>query len=234
LYILLGLGALVYFVRWRRARHEYLDANFELVRDLAAEKQRRMFIRWFSMFLLAISVLLIQQVVVPIALLQQEAVVTGSTIEPTFITPTLRSAGDVDIGDLVGGGGEPQFTPTVTLTPIGTLVDGVLPAEGCDSPRANLQIPVNGLRVFETIQVIGTADTENFASYKLELRGPGTSNIYAVISENTSAVADPGVLGQIVAMAFEPGDYQFRLTVFDSSNMLVAACMVNIIISTPP
>jgi hypothetical protein len=108
------------------------------------------------------------------------------------------------------------------------------PPAGCDTPNARLQIPANGMRVFDTLQVIGTANAQNFASYKLELRGPGTAQMYAVIVEGTTPVVEPNVLGQIVAAAFEPGNYEFRLTVFDTSNMLVAACMVNINLSTSP
>jgi hypothetical protein len=235
LYILLGLGAVVFFVRWRKARQTYLDANFELVRDLAGQQQNRMFIRWFAFFALAIAVVFIQQFLAPSLALNQQAAATATEIGTIFITTTSQPAGDVDIGDLVSGNSsDPEATPTVEHTPVGTIIPNAPPPQGCDSPRASLQIPTNGMRVFETIEVTGTANAENFASYKLELSGPGTSNIFAVISQSTTPSPDPGVLGQIVAMAFEPGEYQFRLTVFDTSNTLVAACLVNISISTPP
>ncbi|MFN8374619.1 MAG: hypothetical protein U0694_17285 [Anaerolineae bacterium] len=235
LYILLGISAAVFFIRWRQVRRDYLDANFELVRDITNERQRRVFIRWFSLAALAVCILLIQQVVIPYVRNTQQAVATSATLEPTFITTTPQPVDAVDINDLVSGNsGGPDVTPTVTMTPVGTIMPNAPPPIGCDNPQASLQIPQNGMRVFETIQVIGTANAANFASYKLELSGPGTSGIYAVISEVTTAVTDPSPLGQIVAMAFEPGEYQFRLTVFDSSNTLVAACMVNITISPPP
>jgi hypothetical protein len=235
LYILLGLGAVVFFVRWRRARQTYLDANFELVRDLAGQQQNRMFIRWFALFALAIAVVFIQQFLAPYMVLNQQVAVTSTVVEPTFITTTPQPPGDVNIEDLVSGNSsDPEATPTVEFTPVGTIIPNAPPPQGCDSPRASLQIPTNGMRVFETIQVIGTANTENFDSYKLELSGPGTSNIFAVISQSTTPAPDPAVLGQIVALAFEPGEYQFRLTVFDSNTTLVAACLVNISITTPP
>jgi hypothetical protein len=235
LYILLGLGAVIFFVRWRKARQVYLDANFELVRDLAGQQQNRMFIRWFGLFALAIAVLFIQQFLAPYLVLNQQIIPTPTLFEPTFITTTPQPAGDVDIEDLVSGNSSaPEATPTPAFTPVGTIIPDAPPPQGCDSPRASLQIPANGMRVFETIQVTGTANAEDFASYKLELSGPGTSNSFAVISQSTTPVPDPGILGQIVPMAFETGDYQFRLTVFDTSNTMVAACLVNISISTPP
>jgi hypothetical protein len=234
LYILLGFGAVMFFIRWRRARREFLDTGFELVRDLAHERERTAFIRWFTLCALAVLVLLIQQVVIPSARLNEALVATAATIEPTFITTTPVPAGEVDISNLLPDTGDPAFTPTITLTPVGTIMPDARPAAGCDTPNARLQVPANGMRVFDTLQVIGTANATNFALYKLELRGPGTADMYAVIAESTTAITEPAVLGQVVALAFEPGDYEFRLTVFDSSNTLVAACMVNIFLSAAP
>ena len=42
-----------------------------------------------------------------------------------------------------------------------------------------------------------------------------------------------GQLGQFVPAFYQPGDYQFRLTVFDITTALKAACTVNITISPP-
>src|SRR6185295_13963443 len=59
-------------------------------------------------------------------------------------------------------------TPTLTPTPVGTIVPNSPPAIGCDTPDAMLQIPANGMRVFEPITVVGTANTADFAFYRFE------------------------------------------------------------------
>jgi hypothetical protein len=46
-------------------------------------------------------------------------------------------------------------------------------------------------------------------------------------------VKEINVLGQFVPSFYQPGEYQFRVTVFDSTATLKAACTVNITISEP-
>ena len=55
-----------------------------------------------------------------------------------------------------------------------------------------------------------------------------------VLGEYNVPVKEQGDLGQFVPAFYDPGAYQFRLTVFDITNALKAACMVNITISLPP
>jgi hypothetical protein len=94
-----------------------------------------------------------------------------------------------------------------------------------------LVVPANGQVLFDSVTVIGTASTGNFAYYKFEISGPLTSNNFATVSgNNTSPVTTVGVLGQ-VALASLPRDrYLFRLTVFDTANKLQASCTVTIIL----
>jgi hypothetical protein len=124
-------------------------------------------------------------------------------------------------------------TPTLTPTPVGTLLPNPPPVLGCDTPGATLQVPANGMLVFEPITVIGTANAENFAFYRFELNGPQTLGSFAILRDYTQPVLETGVLGQFVPSFYQPGRYQFRVTVFDITNTLRAACTVNITISEP-
>jgi hypothetical protein len=83
------------------------------------------------------------------------------------------------------------------------------------------------------VNVIGTAYTENFAFYRFELNGPETFGSFAIIRDYDQPVSTLGELGQFVPSFYQPGDYQFRLTVFDVTNTLKAACTINIRISEP-
>jgi hypothetical protein len=116
---------------------------------------------------------------------------------------------------------------------VGTIVPNAPPALGCDTPDALLQVPANGMRVFEPITVIGTANSPDFAFYRFEVRGPQTGGSFAILEEHTQPVAEISEMGQFVPSFYEPGEYQFQVTVFDTTNSLRASCMVNIYISEP-
>jgi hypothetical protein len=126
-----------------------------------------------------------------------------------------------------------QITPTLTPTPVGTIVPNPPDVVGCDTENATLRIPTNGLIVFEPVTVIGTAFVDNFAFYRFELRGDSTSREFASLQDYTQPVAEEGALGQFAPSFYEPGEYQFRVNVFDINGDVKATCMVNIIITDP-
>jgi hypothetical protein len=104
---------------------------------------------------------------------------------------------------------------------------------GCDTPNATLQVPANGMVVFEPTRIIGVASIENFSAYKFEINGPSTLGNFAPIQTYTQPVAELGELGQFVPSFYEPGEYQFRLSVFDITGAMKASCTVTIYISEP-
>jgi Flp pilus assembly protein CpaB len=122
---------------------------------------------------------------------------------------------------------------TLSPTPVGTVLPNPAPVMGCDTPNATLVVPINGMVVFEPINVIGTAFTDNFGFYRFELNGPSTSGNFAMIRDYNQPIETIGELGQFVPSFYEPGDYEFRLVVFATDNSLRAACTINITISEP-
>ena len=82
-------------------------------------------------------------------------------------------------------------------------------------------------------RVLGTAYMDNFAFYKFEIAGPVTGGSFASLEDHTQLVTEVGVLGQFVPSFYEPGLYQFRLSVFDITNSMGPSCTVNIYISAP-
>jgi hypothetical protein len=124
-------------------------------------------------------------------------------------------------------------TPTLTPTPVGTIVPNAPPVIGCGEPGATLQIPANGMRVFEPIRVVGTAFVDDFAFYKFEIAGPATGGNFAPLEDQTQLVGEIGDLGQFVPSFYEPGEYRFRLSVFDITNTMGPSCTVTIYISAP-
>ena len=135
-------------------------------------------------------------------------------------------------------GGDNDFnqiliTPLPTPTLVGTIIANAPEPFGCSSTEASLEIPANGMRVFEPIVVRGTAFTENFAYAKIELKGPGTFNNFTVIDDKREPIAETADFSQFVPAPYEPGRYEFRLMVFDITDTLRASCLVNIYINRP-
>ncbi|MBZ0286311.1 MAG: hypothetical protein K8I30_01755 [Anaerolineae bacterium] len=245
LYILIGLGVLVFVRRWGRARQNYRATHFELEREIFRYKSANALTFIILLAEAALIVLGVQQVVAPTIRDAErasggfdqrvEALTDGITLSPTppqvnFGVPPIDASG-VQIGEqeIV----QVVATPTLTPTPVGTILPNPPPISGCDKPNATLQVPANGMLVFEPVNVLGTAYTDDFAFYRFELNGPQTFGSFAIIRDYDQPVSELGELGQFVPSFYQPGEYQFRLTVFDITNTLRAACTINITISEP-
>jgi hypothetical protein len=243
LYILLGLGVVLALVRWQRARRSYRATQFELERDIYSYRRAN---AATSLVLLTQMLLIVgglQNVVAPTlrASVTAEVVDVPIILEPSFRTPTpapLTGGVVIDASGVEFGIEDPSDqvipTPTLTPTPVGTIIPNMPAPVGCDTPNAALQVPANGMIVFEPLVVIGTAFTDNFAFYRFELRGESTFNSFVVIGgDRTQPVLDVTALGQFVPSYYTPGEYQFRLAVFDISGTVRASCTLTIFISDP-
>lgn len=241
LYILAGVGILVAWRRYSQTQQELRATHFELERDIYRYKRANALTALIILVEFGLGVLGIQRIVAPT---MRDTMDIGGVASPItdlpFVTPTpgqvVFGGPPIDVSNVQIGEAEVVqviATPTMTPTPVGTLLPNPPPIAGCDTPNATLQVPANGMLVFEPVNVIGTASIDNFAFYNFEVNGPGTFGSFSVIRSYDRPVAETGVLGQFVPSFYEPGQYQFRVTVFDSTNMLKAACMVNITISEP-
>lgn len=243
LYILLAAAFLFAYWKLAGAQREFRETHFELERDMARFKRANALTAMVLIAEMALVVVGVQQVVAPRLreTLDTTQVLEVAQEDGVFATPVptpLTGGFQIDTSGVVLGEVDPANqilpTPTLTPTPVGTIVPNAPAAIGCDSPNAQLQIPANGMIVFQPITVTGTANIENFAFYKLELNGPSTFGNFAPLPvDGTQSVASMGQLGQFVPAFYEPGTYQFRLVVFDTTNVPRASCSVTIYISEP-
>lgn len=242
LYIIIAVALVLVVRAWLRATSAYRGTYFELERDIARYRRGNAFTALVLLVEFALVVAGVQRVVAPTLRetmtdqpQRQLALVSDGTfrtpIPPTFSAAVIDASG-VQLGE-VDPAQQVLATPTLTPTPVGTIVANAPPAQ-CDSPDAQLQIPANGMIVFEPITVAGVATTENFAFYRFELRGESTSGSFATIGvDGTQPMTQIGQLGQFVPSFYVPGEYQFRLSVFDTTSALRASCTVTIYISAP-
>jgi hypothetical protein len=246
LYILVGLGILIAFRGWARTRGDLRATHFELERELYRYKMANSLTLLILLIEFGLIVVGIQQIVAPTirdtldtSVSVDEVVQDGIVVSPTP-APVEFGQSPIDASGVQIGGEEivqVLATPTLTPTPVGTILPNPPAISGCDTPNATLQVPANGMLVFEPLTVIGTAFTDNFAFYKFELKSPQnappTFGEFATIRDYEQPVSTTNVLGQFVPSFYPPGEYQFRITVFDINNALRAACTVNITISEP-
>ena len=241
IYFLIAAGILFALRRYMIHGAEYRSTYFELERDLSRYRRTNALTAIIFLLELALIVAGLQEVVVP-ELLQDrqiEALVAGSGLDDgDFRTPVpAPPASDLGIDPVAlprsaGAANLIQATPVPTPTAVGTIIPSD-PAQGCDTPEAQLLIPGNGMRVFQPIPVIGTVFADQFSYASIEINGPSTLGSFQVIDEQHVEVRERAEFGQFVPAAYESGEYQFRLMVFDITNTLKASCLVHIYISEP-
>lgn len=240
IYFLILAGILYSLYRYMIWRDEYRSTYFELERELSRYRQINAISAVIILIEIAVIVAGIQVVVVPEIQSDQEieelvAVVRendGVFETPIPATPSGNLAIEPVEINLADFSGQIQATPTLTPTPVGTIIPAD-PIIGCDNPEAQLFIPANGMRVFQPIPVIGTSYTDQFAYAKIEINGPSTFGNFQVIDEKSIEVRERSEISQFVPAGYAEGEYQLRLMVFDVTNTLKAACMVHIYISEP-
>jgi hypothetical protein len=249
LYLICGAGALFWLSRWIGARREFAIAEFDLERELAGRRQANATTWLIAIAEFVLAVYAIANVIAPT--LRQD-LLTGSgglvigsgDSSQVFATSTPGGSG-AEVQDMMltvtaqvlseSGGIRLLTTAVPSATPVGTIVPGQPTPIGCNTAEAALEVPANGQVLFDSVEVRGTANVANFSAYKFELRGPSTGNQFAPVGgDKTSPVREKGVLGQIALNPFQPGQYQFRLAVFDNTGTLRASCTVNVTIRERP
>jgi hypothetical protein len=243
LYILLGVVILWHLWRFFQARDEISASYFELERDLARQRQANAITIIVMAVEVCVLLLGVQLQAVPYleaerSLDEQRSQLEEAPQDVPFMTDTAApSSGGLDlpIGTPLGENADTiVLTPTLTPTAIGTIIPNAPPVQGCGDDRALLQIPTNGLRVFQPIIVRGTAHGEGFSQAKIEISGPSTNNQFVVIHTIIQPATEMTDYGQFVPAAYEEGEYEFRLVVFNVANEIMAYCVVTIYISLPP
>ncbi len=94
--------------------------------------------------------------------------------------------------------------------------------------------PADGSQVSGAITLVGSAATDKFLFYKIEVNGPQTGGSWASLLGNVvyTPVAN-GVLGTGNLGGWEPGSYSVRLVIVDTTSNEVAVCYLGLEIVDP-
>ena len=247
-YVVLAVLGIWFIQGWNDARYASRATTFDLERSVARERSGNYLALIFLIIEAGLIVLGLQQVVLPqlreddevrqaaLRLSQEDQIVTDDFVTPTFSAPSSNPQ-IVDPVDPAQLGGVPAQGIVATAAPTATLVGTIEPNVpdmiGCNAPNAFLQIPANGMRVFQQTPVVGTAFVDDFSSYKIEIKGPGIPD-FAILDEGAIPVTELGGLSQFNPAPYERGTYQFRLMVFDVTTALQASCQITIYVTDPP
>jgi len=119
----------------------------------------------------------------------------------------------------------PRPTPTPETTPTPTPAPVVLPH--CPKPPARLTNPTVNAILKGPVEIMGSANIDNFDFYKFEQRHAGASE-WSTLHIFGEPVAD-GFLGIWDTSALPAGTYAFRLVVVDKTGNYPEPCEVNVI-----
>ena len=224
-YVALLLIAALQIFLWWRAQRRLRFTYFQVEREtLFNARSRAMSLLFMAITLMAVVVLsnaFIAPNLTPLlgALpTPTEPLPTGAPI-PTF-TPELVMPG-LETSTLEVTGPPP---PTRTAVP----VQG---SPGCLNPLATINSPIPGAILSGEIEILGTANVENFAFYKIEISTLG--NNWLTVITNVIPVSGAS-LGKWDATSQPPGDYALRLVVINASGTGPEPCTLPITIVEPP
>ena len=179
-YFLIGAACALVLWRWLRSHRALRSSSYQLERELARHRRANSFTILVLLLELALVLVGIELVVLPE--MQKGRATQLEVVDGIFVTPVpaptlanLPFEGSIAEVDLTPASIQNQIfaTPVPTPTAVGTILPGAPPGSGCDSPEAMLQIPANGQLISGPLMVYGSAYSEDFSQYALELKGAG-------------------------------------------------------------
>lgn len=101
--------------------------------------------------------------------------------------------------------------------------------KSCESGKLEWLSPLDGQIVQGSINLIGTVQVDNFAFYRYSFRRIDEIE-WTIIAIGSQQVNEGSLGSDWDTTGIEPGEYQLGLFVYDVSNVLLPACIINITI----
>jgi hypothetical protein len=221
IYLLLGLGGLIYIRKFILAWQELRGATFGLERESAQSRLNQS---------ASILVLLLTMVITEFVLVSFVApAVPGAIPLPTptlnvLATPTITLP--VTTQSITGI--STDYSPEILTVQSN---DGNNTISGCIPGQVEITFPESGQEVSGVIGVLGTANIPNFGFYKFEIKRPDET-IWLTIQAGNVAVQN-GKLGDWDTTRLSPGDYQLGLVVVDNQAKASPACVIQLLVARP-
>lgn len=216
IYLLLGLGGLIYLRKFILAWQELRDSAFGLERANAQSRLNQA---------AGVLVLILALAVTQFALVSFVAPSVPGAI-PLF-TPTLDLLA-TPTTTLPAGTPEPEGTP---VTATATQDTGIsTPIAGCILGQVMITSPENGDEISGVVDITGTANIPNFGFYKLEMKRTEASDWLTILAGDVVKIND--TLGAWNTSLLPPGNYDLSLVVADNQGETQTPCIIQVRIET--
>jgi hypothetical protein len=216
IYLLLGLGGLIYIRKFVLAWQELRGSGFGLERESAQARLNQS---------ASVLVLLLTMTITEFVLVSFVAPsIPGATPLPTATLDLLASPTTTLAATTPQAEAE---QPTATL-----IVVGQIPNENCPPGQIEITSPQNGQEVSGLVEVAGTADLPNFGFFKIEMKHPDDT-LWETLQAGDKPVQE-GKLGDWDTRRLSPGEYQLGLVVSDNTGTASQPCVVQVRVVVPP
>jgi hypothetical protein len=208
IYILLGLGILIYLRKFFNGLSEWKRSVFGLERNLAQRKLVSASTGLALLILLMIGEFLLVIIIGPQIPNQTNEVSRG--LDP-FATATATMQNDFDEAEAM------PPTPTIGVDSLTSeCVEGVL----------EITSPEDGSSVSGTVEIIGSVNVEDFGSYKYEYSSAGAVNWVTIAAGNQLRLDEN--LGFWYTSELPPGAYLVQLVPLNNAGEELQPCIIRV------
>jgi hypothetical protein len=219
IYLLLGLGGIIFIRNFALAWQELRGATFGLERESAQSRLNQSASVLVLLLTMAITEFVLVSFVAP--------AVPGAIPLPTptlnvLATPTTTLPASTELAPGIATDNSPEI---MTMQ---SNKNNSVPS-GCTPGQVEISFPESGQEVSGVIGIIGTAKIPNFGFYKFEIKRPDETVWLTIQAGNT--IVENGKLGDWDTTRLTPGDYQLSLIVVDNQAKSSPACIVQLLVA---
>lgn len=209
-YVLLGVGILVYLRMLVIGVHEWQKSVFGLERSLAQRRLISASTGLILLFLLLVGEFLLVTLIEP--RMPSQPVESQLTINPLMETATPLEPDEDNVQ-----------MPTADTNIEEAIERGDLFFE-CVEDRVEIIYPADGDTISGSVEIIGSVNVDNFGSYKYEYSPSGNINWVTIAAGNQLKLDES--IGFWYTSALNPGRYLLRLVPLDNAGEELTACIV--------
>jgi hypothetical protein len=218
IYLLLGLGAVIYISKFTSAWRELRSATFGLERDSAQSRLNQAAGVLVLLIMMAVAEFVIVSFVTPM--------VPGSTPLPTPTLDLLATPTTTLQAVEAEGEGDLQATPTQIVLP--TIV---LDENACIPGQIIITSPTADQILTGEVEIRGSADVADFGFYKLEV-AKREEPLWLTIQAGRNIVINGVLVSNWDTSRLPAGNYILQLVIVDNRGENLPACRVPVTIST--
>ncbi len=224
IYLLLGIGVIVYGWRFWGAWQEMRESIYGLERINAQRRLNQSALALFLTFVMGFVVLSLVTFVSPV-------------VAPEYVLPidmplfSPESASPLEMSESPSPEATEEEEVMATATPLPTIM---VDTGGCIPGKIEITSPKPGEEIGGVVTIVGVVNVEDFSFYSIDF-APVQEEIWIPIIGFRTQVPEEGpVFEDWDTSIYSPGSYVIQLVVFESDGDQYAPCRIPILIGNPP